>query len=679
MLKVGDIIVSVTIIAIIVLIIIPLGAYFLDLLLILNLLLSLVIMLTSLYITKPLQFSVFPSLLLIITLFRLGLNISCTRLILSNGGQAGSVINAFGSFVIGGNLIVGIIVFLIIVAIQFIVITKGSERVAEVAARFALDAMPGKQMAIDADLNSGIIDEQTAKQRRSDVQRESDFFGAMDGASKFVKGDAIVGILITIINFIGGILIGMLQGGMGISKVISIYSLATVGGGLVIQIPALLVSSATGITVTRSAATDSMGTEIRKQLFGSSTITLTSGIMIVLLGLIPGLPTFPMFIMGGFFMFLGFSIRKKDKIQKETIENEKEKQMAKEKRKSDDVNSLLELDTIEFEFGYNLIPLVDVNQGGDLMDRIQMIRRQCALELGIIIPVIRLRDNMQLNPDTYSVKIKGNEVADGNIMPDCYLAMKNDDSHDEIEGIDTTEKAFGLPAKWIKKSLKNKAEMSGYTVVDSSSVIATHMTEILKNFSHELLTRQQVQTLIDNVKKNQPVLVDEVVPKIVSLGEVQKVLANLLKEQVPIRDLPSILETMGDYGVATKDTDMLTEYVRQNLKRTISNKFIRRDMPLSAIALDPELEQVILNNIHKTKQGSYVTIEPEKLHSLMINLKEAIESINSIGVEPVVITSPVVRFHFKKMTEQIIPNLTVLSYSEIESNIRIQTKKIIGF
>ncbi|HOA30995.1 MAG TPA: flagellar biosynthesis protein FlhA [Clostridia bacterium] len=678
MLKIGDIIVSLAIIAIIVLIIIPLGTIALDFLLLLNLVLSIVVLLTSLYITEPLQFSIFPSLLLIITLFRLGLNISATRLILSNSGQAGEVIYTFGNFVISGNVVVGFIVFLILVAIQFIVITKGSERVAEVAARFTLDAMPGKQMAIDADLNSGLIDEETAKKRRKDVQREADFFGAMDGASKFVKGDAIVGILITIINFIGGIIIGMLQGGMSFGQVVEVYALATVGGGLVIQLPALLVSTATGITVTRSASEDSMGVDMKEQLFGNANILLISGGILLFMVLIPGFPKIPLLVLGFLFIFLSVTINKNKKKEIEMIETEREKQIAKEKRKPEDVHSLLEIDPIEFEFGYNIIPLVDASQGGDLLDRVTMIRKQCATELGMIIPVIRLRDNMQLDPDTYIIKIKGNQVAEGEIMPDHYLGIKSDDTPDSIDGVDTIERAFGLPAKWIHKSNKTKAEMYGYTLIDLSSVIATHLTEVLKRHGHELLTRQQVRNLLDIVKKTQPVLVEEVVPNVVTLGEVQKVLANLLREGVPIRDLPTILETLGDYGIITKDIEMLVEYVRQSLKRTITHRFLRKDEVVVSITLDPELEQLILNNIHKTKHGSYVNLEPQVLQKILLNLRDAIESLGRTGIEPIVITSPIVRYHFKRMTEQLVPDLVVLSYSEIEPDVQIHAEKIIG-
>ncbi len=678
MLKIGDIIVSLAIIAIIVLIIIPLGTIALDFLLLLNLVLSIVVLLTSLYITEPLQFSIFPSLLLIITLFRLGLNISATRLILSNSGQAGEVINTFGNFVISGNVVVGFIVFLILVSIQFIVITKGSERVAEVAARFTLDAMPGKQMAIDADLNSGLIDEETAKKRRKDVQREADFFGAMDGASKFVKGDAIVGILITIINFIGGIIIGMLQGGMSFGQVVEVYALATVGGGLVIQLPALLVSTATGITVTRSASEDSMGVDMKEQLFGNANILLISGGIMLFMVLIPGFPKIPLLVLGSLFIFLSVTLNKNKKKELKMIETEREKQIAKEKRKPEDVHSLLEIDPIEFEFGYNIIPLVDASQGGDLLDRVTMIRKQCATELGMIIPVIRLRDNMQLDPDTYIIKIKGNQVAEGEIMPDHYLGIKSDDTPDSIDGVDTIERAFGLPAKWIHKSNKTKAEMYGYTLIDLSSVIATHLTEVLKRHGHELLTRQQVRNLLDIVKKTQPVLVEEVVPNVVTLGEVQKVLANLLREGVPIRDLPTILEALGDYGTITKDIEMLVEYVRQSLKRTITHRFLKKDEVVVAITLDPELEQLILNNIHKTKHGSYVNLEPQVLQKILIGLKDAIESLGRTGIEPIVITSPIVRYHFKRMTEQLVPDLVVLSYSEIEPDVQIHAEKVIG-
>lgn len=676
-LKIGDIILGISVLVIVLIIIVPLSPAALDFLFIVNIILSFIILLTSLYITEPLQFSVFPTLLLLITLFRLGLNVAATRLILSNGGQAGAVINTFGSFVIGDNLVVGIIIFLIILIMQFVVITKGSERVAEVSARFTLDAMPGKQMAIDADLNSGIIDEKRAQQRRKDVQREADFYGSMDGASKFIKGDSVVGIIVTLIIFVGGIIIGMVVDGRTFDEVINIFSLATIGEGLVMQIPSLLVSTATGITVTRAASDNNIGIDIKEQLFGRANIMTIAALIILVLGLMPGLPKLPIMALAGLLFLLSYLIKKSEKKEINKAEIENEEILAKEKKKPEDINSLLQVDPIELEFGYNIIPLVDVNQGGDILDRIVAIRKQCAIEMGVVVPVIRLRDNMQLDTNKYVIKVRGSEVSSGSIMPDYYLGMKSSDEEDDVEGIDTYEPAFGLPAKWINENNKDDAEMAGYTLIDPSSVIATHLTEVIKRYGHELLGRQQVQNLIDNIKKEQPVLVEEVVPKVVSLGEVQKVLSNLLREGVPIKDLASILETLGDYGQVSKDTDVLTEYVRQNMKRTITNRFIPGNN-LIAITLDPDLEQLILNNIHQTKQGSYVTIEPEKLQAMLVSLKNAINKVNELGTQPTVVTSPIVRFHFKKMTDQLFPELVVLSYNEIEQHVQIHAKEVVS-
>ncbi|MGI6561628.1 MAG: flagellar biosynthesis protein FlhA [Clostridia bacterium] len=674
--KIGDSLIAVAIIGIVLLVMIPLRPGALDFLFIFNILISIVILLTALYITQPLQFSVFPALLLIVTLFRLGLNVAATRLILSNSGYAGKVVNTFGSFVIGDNFVVGIIIFLIMVAGQFIVITKGTERVSEVAARFTLDAMPGKQMAIDADLNSGIIDEATAKARRRDIQREADFYGSMDGASKFIKGDAIIGIIITIINFVGGIIIGMVMEGMTFDEVLNTFALSTIGNGILSQVPALLVSTASGITVTRTASDENIGADVRRQLFRQPTVMKVSGIIIAVVGLLPGMPKLPMILLAALFIGLGSRYGKAIKEKEAKEKAEEQVREAKKTEKTEDISSLLQVDKIELEFGYNLIPLVDANQGGDLLDRIVAIRRQCAIDLGMVIPVIRLRDNMQLKPDQYMIKIKGAKVAEGVVFADRYMAIKNDDTEDTLEGIDTLEPAFGLPAKWVDKRMKGKAETLGYTLIEPSSVIATHLTEVLKRHGHELLDRQQVKELLDMVKATQPALVEETVPKAVSLGELQRVLCNLLREAIPIKDMTTILETLSDYGPVTKDTDMLTEYVRQNMRRIITSKFIPEGSA-PVMMSDPDLEQLILSSIQQTKQGSYVNLEPNKLQSILNNVKKAMESFVEMGFPPIMVTSPIVRFHLKRLTEPMAPDLVVLSFNEIEPDVRLINKKVI--
>lgn len=674
--KIGDSLIAVAIIGIVLLVMIPLRPGALDFLFIFNILISIVILLTALYITQPLQFSVFPALLLIVTLFRLGLNVAATRLILSNSGYAGKVVNTFGSFVIGDNFVVGIIIFLIMVAGQFIVITKGTERVSEVAARFTLDAMPGKQMAIDADLNSGIIDEATAKARRRDIQREADFYGSMDGASKFIKGDAIIGIIITIINFVGGIIIGMVMEGMTFDEVLNTFALSTIGNGILSQVPALLVSTASGITVTRTASDENIGADVRRQLFRQPTVMKVSGIIIAVVGLLPGMPKLPMILLAALFIGLGSRYGKAIKEKEAKEKAEEQVREAKKTEKTEDISSLLQVDKIELEFGYNLIPLVDANQGGDLLDRIVAIRRQCAIDLGMVIPVIRLRDNMQLKPDQYMIKIKGAKVAEGVVFADRYMTIKNDDTEDTLEGIDTLEPAFGLPAKWVDKRMKGKAETLGYTLIEPSSVIATHLTEVLKRHGHELLDRQQVKELLDMVKATQPALVEETVPKAVSLGELQRVLCNLLREAIPIKDMTTILETLSDYGPVTKDTDMLTEYVRQNMRRIITSKFIPEGSA-PVMMSDPDLEQLILSSIQQTKQGSYVNLEPNKLQSILNNVKKAMESFVEMGFPPIMVTSPIVRFHLKRLTEPMAPDLVVLSFNEIEPDVRLINKKVI--
>lgn len=676
--KFSDISISVVILFVIMLIILPLTPALLDILLVINIMVSILVLLMTIYTKEPLDFSVFPPLLLIITLFRLALNISSTRLILGNGGVAGDVIKTFGNFVIGSNIVVGVIIFLIIILIQFIVITKGSERVAEVAARFTLDAMPGKQMAIDADLNSGLINEMQAKERRLKIQREADFYGAMDGASKFVKGDAIVGIIITVINIVGGIIIGATgKGAMDFSEVINIYTLATVGDGLVTQIPALLVSTATGIIITRVDSQNSLGSDFGSQLSSQPMVLMIGGGMMLLINLIPGLPKIPIFLLSVLIIVLGYILNKSSKSKEKKDDEKSLDELANEARKPESILTLLNVEPIEIEFGYSIIPLADANRGGDLLDRVVMIRRQCAMELGIIIPSIRLRDNIQLNPNEYIVRIKGVEVARGEVMISHYLAMDTGCVIEEVDGIPTVESAFGLPALWVSDEAREKAEISGYTVVDPPTVIATHLTEIIKKFGYELMGRQQVQTILDNVRSSNPVLADEVVPKQISIGNLQKVLANLLRENISIRDMVTILETISDYAPITSDVDMLTEYVRQSLKRSITKQFAPENVA-KVITVEPRVEQMILNNIEHSEHGSYVNLEPQVLQSVLKSLKKAVDKTTSVGLVPIVLTAPVVRYHIKKLTEHIIPELIVLSFNELESNIEIQSDSVIA-
>lgn len=666
----GDVVVTGVIIGVILLIIVPLSPFLLDVFLVLNISLSLVILLTTMYTKEPLDFSIFPSLLLIVTLFRLALNIASTRLILGRGGQAGQVIRTFGDFVIQGNLIVGFIIFLIIVIVQFIVITKGAERVAEVAARFTLDAMPGKQMAIDADLNSGIIEEQEAKARREKIQHSADFYGAMDGASKFVKGDAIVGIIIMLINAVGGILIGMTgPSRMPFGQVVEIYTLATIGDGLVSQIPALLVSTATGIIVTRNASEANMGRELTRQLSAQPLVLMMAGGALFVINLIPGMPHLPILLLSGGFFYLGYVLNRTQKSAESAAETIPSGQKeAGEQPQS--VYALLQVDPIELDFGYGVIPLADAKQGGDLLERVVGIRKQCAQELGVIIPVVRLRDNLQLNLGEYTIKIKGMEVARGEILTEQYLAMNPGGAVDDVLGIDTIEPAFGLPAKWITAENRDRAEILGCTVVDPVSVIATHLSEVLKRHSHEFLGRQDLHGMLEHMRLSAPALVEEVTPKLLSLGEIQKVLMNLLREGVPIRDMTTILETLGDYGGITRDADMLTEYVRQGLKRTITKKFVPEGR-LYAITLDAAAEDTLLKGIQLGQQGSYLVLPPDQAQKLMESLSREAARLSAKGMEPVVVTSPVVRIHLRKAVEQMLPDLVILSYQEIEGDIQI--------
>lgn len=671
-----DIALAVGVLGMIIMLIIPIPTPLLDLLLTVNISLSLIILLVTMYNNEPVKFSSFPTMLLITTLFRLSLNVSATRLILLHG-EAGEIIEKFGMFVLGGNPVVGFVIFLILVVIQFIVITRGAERVSEVAARFTLDAMPGKQMAIDADLNAGMITDQEARERRKKVQQEADFYGSMDGATKFVKGDAIAAIIIVIINIIGGFTIGVLQKGLTMLDALETYTILTVGEGLVAQIPALLISTATGITVTRAASETNFGAEVAGQILSQPRVlAIAAGALVVLA--ILGLPAAPMLVLAGILGFLAFTMQKVRSEHARQLEEKEKDEEVEEIRKPENVVSLLQVDVLELEMGYSLIPLVDVNQGGDLLDRVVMIRRQCALEMGLVLPPIRMRDNMQLKPNSYVIKIKGVEMAEGEILADHYLAMSSALTENGIAGIDTLEPAFGLPAKWIPADLREQAELAGYTVVDPSSVVATHLTEVVKSHAYEILSRQDVQSLIDNVKKTHPTVVEELMPGILNVGEIQKILANLLRERVPIRDLVTILETMADYGRVTKDADMLTEYARQALSRIIARQFADKNDIIYVITLDPKVEQLIRDAVQHTEHGSYVALEPEKAQRLFNVLGQVVESITEKGYQPVVLCAPVVRIYFKKLTEKLLPKLSVLSYNELEGKFNVQSVGVVN-
>lgn len=667
--KFRDASVPIMFVAIVLTFILPIPSFLLDFLLAINVIIAGIILLNTVYLKEPLEISIFPSLIVITTLYRISLNVATTKLILSDG-EAGVVIERFGTFVAGGNLVVGFVMFLIIMVVNFLVITKGSERVAEVAARFTLDAMPGKQMAIDADLNSGLINEAEAKERRRKIQREADFYGAMDGASKFVKNDAIAGIIITFLNIIGGLVIGMVMRGEELNAALQTYTILTIGDGLVSQIPALMISSATSFVVTRAASDSNISQDLLRQIFNNPKVLfIASGLSFVLSFF---LARIPFLLLAVTLSFIGYTLMKQEQEAVKQEEEEVEESEVEEIRKPENVVSLLQVDPIELEFGYGIIPFADVNQGGDLLDRVVMIRRQLALELGMLVPIIRLRDNIQLNPNEYVIKIKGVEVSKGEIMLDHFLAMNPGIVEEEIDGIKTVEPAFGLPAIWITEEQRDKAEMLGYTVVDPPSIIATHLTEIIKQHAHELMGRQEVQTLIDNVKENFPAIVEELVPKVMTVGEIQKVLANLLKEGVSIRDMVTILETLADYAPSTNDTDMLTEYVRQSLSRAISKKFFN-EKKSSVITLDPKVEQVIMDSVQKTETGSYLTLQPEVTNSIINNLSKHVQKLAKLGQQPIVLASPVVRLYFKRLTEQVIPQLVVLSYNEIDPSVEVES------
>ena len=669
--KPGDIILGLFVVGLIFLIIIPLPDIVLSVLLIVNISIATIILMSALFSKEPLDLSLFPTLLLMTTLFRMGLNLSSTRMILANG-YAGDVVQTFGQFVAGGNIVIGAIMFIIITIVNMQVITRGSDRVAEVTARFTLDAMPGKQMAIDADLNTGFIDEAEAKRRRKKIQDEAAFFGSMDGASKFVKNDATVGIFITMVNIVGGLILGITMGGLELNEALQKYTILTIGDGLVSAIPSLLISLATGVLVTKTETQEGMSDTILQQLFSSPLVLLIVSITIAAIGIFTPMSLLLTIPVAVIWFIMSRRVSKKQAIQEVESEIHTEDEEAEEVRKPENVISLLQVDPIELEFGYGIIPLADVNQGGDLLDRVVMIRRQVALELGSIVPIVRLRDNIQLAPNAYSIKIKGVEVASGEILFDHYMAMNPGYVEEEIDGIETKEPAFGLPALWINESQREKAEMKGYTVVDCPSIIATHLTEVIKRHLHELLTRQDVQTLINNVNETHPTLISELTPKLLSVGDIQKVLANLLQEGISIRDLVTICEILADYATSVRDTDVLTEYVRQGLSRAISKKLFIQDTN-QVITLDPSVEQQIMANVQHTEQGAYVALEPKTVQNLMTQLKKEVAKLTSIGLQPIILTSPIVRIYFKHLTEQYIPDLIVVSYNEIEQDVQIQS------
>ena len=671
------------IIFIVLAIIIPLPVPIQDFLIMLNIALSLIILVMTMFIKSALEFSVFPTILLISTVFRLSLNISTTRSILSGGGAGNisNIIKAFGNFVMGGDAIVGFLIFIIIVLVNFIVITKGSERVSEVAARFTLDAMPGKQMAIDADLNSGLINEEEAKKRRSNIQREADFYGSMDGATKFVKGDAIMSIITTLVNLIGGVIIGMVRGGGDFNTVLNTYSLATVGDGLCSQIPALLISVATGMIVTRAASDDSLMNDIKSQFTAQPFVLLIAGIVVIVMMFIPGFPIPVMLILGAALIAAAILLdrNKKKMAELELAQRAKAEQAELEKPKTDNdyyrdidnVFKLLNVEPIEMEFGYSLLRLVDEKSGGNFIDRVVIFRKQFAMDMGMVIPSVRMTDNPEINPNTYIIKIKGEEVASGEILVDHYLALDSGDVTTEIEGIDTVEPAFGLPATWISEDKKIMADVAGYTLIDPVSVMITHWSEIMKRYAYELLSRQDVNTMVENVKKTNPIIVEDLIPKVISIGYLQKVLANLLKEGIPIRDLETILETLGDHTNVLKDIDIATEYVRQSLKRTITHRFAEANS-LRVITLDTQIEDMIVSAVKKNDQGSYLAMAPDLIQSIVAATNEEIDKVKDVIPNVIILTSPVVRIYFKKLTEQFIPNITVLSYSEIDASAQIQ-------
>lgn len=678
-----DNVISVFVVVIVLFLLIPLPPFLLDVFFIINISLALIILLITMNIHEPLEFSIFPSLLLITTLFRLGLNVSSTRLILSKGGKAGQVIEVFGEFVIQGNVVIGVIIFLIIVLMQFIVITKGAERVAEVAARFTLDSMPGKQMAIDADLSSGLINEQEAKLRRNKIQRESDFYGAMDGATKIVKGDAIMSIIITSINFIAGSIIGIVQSGMGLSEVLSVYSIATIGDGLVSQLPALMISTATGMIVTRAVSEGSLNNDVIKQFLAQPQSLMIAGLILAVFAIFPGTPHIQLILIAAALILISRRVAH----QMEVLQKEKEalpaaqeaaqKQAEAQQSEMDyykDVNniySLINVEPIEMEFGYSLIPLVDESRGGKLISRIVIFRRQYAQDMGFVVPSIRLRDASMLGTNQYVIKIKGEEVACGEILLDYYLALEPANPAGEIDGIETIEPAYGIPSRWILPENKEMAEIYGYTVIDPLSVMLTHLSETVKKHTYELLNRAETIQLVENLKRSAPQLVEEAFPNVLSYAMLEKILCNLLKEGIPIKDMGTIVETTVDALAITHDVDLITESVRAQLKRTITHRFCE-DGRLSVITLDAEVEKKIVASLTKNDQGVYLALGPDLMQKLLSQLNEHIKKFSELSQKPILLTSHIIRIYLSRLLEQFYPDLTVLSFNEVITSVQIQ-------
>lgn len=673
-----DFVILIGVLLIVAMLIFPLPSPMIDVLIIVNISMSLIIILVAMNMREPLDFSIFPTVLLLATLFRVGLSVSTTRAILSRA-EAGSVIDTFGSFVVGSNALVGFVIFLILVVIQFIVIVKGAERVSEVGARFTLDAMPGKQMSIDADLNAGLITEQEAKARREKIEEEADFYGSMDGASKFVKGDAIAGIVIVLVNIIFGFIIGMLQHGMSFAEAAATYTLLTVGDGLVTQIPALLIATATGIVVTRAASDGSLGYDISEQVLAYPKLLYIAGSAILLLGLftpITNLVTLPIAI------FLGISggmLSRGDSTgtEKEPDEAKKE-EMPENITSPEQVTELLTIEPIEFEFGYGLIPIADANQGGDLLDRVVMIRRQLAIDYGIVVPVIRIRDNIQLHPNEYVIKIRGNEVTRGELLLDHYMAMSPGAEDESVTGIETAEPAFGLPALWVDEGQKDDAEIAGYTVVDPPSVVSTHLTETIKRHAHELLGREETKQLVEHLKASHPTLVEEVTPTPLALGDIQKVLATLLKENISIRNLPLIFEALADYGQIVKDPKVIAEYTRQMLSRQITKGIVPNNGPLYVITLAGTAEKKIADALQQTEYGTFLSMPPEDSGKIIEMIGREAEKLSEMGQTPVILCSPAVRMHVRQLIERQIPNVPVLSYNELEPEVKIQSVGVVN-
>ncbi|WP_252231519.1 flagellar biosynthesis protein FlhA [Clostridium sp. ZBS15] len=672
-----DVLVAAGVICIVLMMIIPLPKTLLDVLLAFNITLSVVIIIITMFTTNVLQLSVFPTLLLITTLFRLGLNISSTRLILSEG-DAGKIIQAFGDFVIGGNYVVGIIIFLIIIIIQFMVITAGAGRVSEVSARFTLDAMPGKQMSIDADLNSGLIDEVMAKQRRQDLQSEADFYGSMDGASKFVKGDAIAGIIITVINIIAGIIIGVMQKDLSVGDAALKYVQLTVGDGLVSQVPALLISTASGILVTRSGNAENFGKSLSRQLTGFPIATSIASAAMFFLALVPNMPKVPFLIAAISMAVLSYMLYKEETKQLEQeFVSEEEEIIEAERKEPENVMNLISVEPMEVEIGYGLIPLADESSGGDLLQRIASVRRQCAIEMGIVVQPIRIRDNLQLKTNEYVIKIRGTTVASSELMPSMLLCMDPTGDGLEIPGIKTLEPTFKLPAVWINKDQREEAEIKGFTVVDPTTVMVTHLTETIKSHSYELLGRQEVKLIVDNLRDKYSAVVEELIPDLMTIGELQKVLQSLLKEKVPIKDMVTIMESLADNSRNTRDIEVLTEYVRFALSRTICNQLINEDRAITVITLDPNVEEMIGSNIQKTMQGSFPTVDPDTTTRLLGGIKNILETTYFNNNQPVILVSPNIRAVFKKLIEMVFPHVMVISLNEVPNDIEINSGGVV--